>query len=444
MRQIRKICVISMMFLFIKSIPLSAQLPGYPYDIEKHPFISYGDNTLEFYNDSSTFERLFQKFDSINFYGEGQINIVHLGGSHLQADIYSHHLRQRLQTFMPGNNAGRGMVFPYRIAKTNNPGNYKVRFDGMWDYSKNTKRLLDGPLGLMGIKVRTEDTTSYIRLTPNAGSQVKYDFNKIRIFHSMDTRAYQPVVDAGVGIDSFIIHKELGYTEFFLPDYTDTLQLFVNKTDSMQSFFELYGIQLMTSDPGVVYHAVGVNGASLPSFNGCELFVEHLKAVHPDLVIISIGTNDGNTRYFKPHDYQANYEILIQMIKEAAPKAALLLTVPNDSYLFRRYINQNTAKIEEEIIELAKKHGAGVWDFYKIMGGLNSIYVWYKEGLARYDKIHFTRDGYKLKGDLLFNAILKAYDNHLNILITEKKSKFEYKKQLHAGSEKNEETNDNL
>ncbi len=414
------------------------QVSGYPYAIDEYPFIHYEKNEIDFYHDSSAFEQLFAKFDSVYLYGTGQVNIVHLGGSHLQADIYSHRLRQRLQTFMPGSNGGRGMVFPYRIAKTNNPRNYRVTFQGDWDYSKNTKRLLDGPLGLMGIKVRTHDTTSRVHLSPNTGSQVNYDFNKVRIYHAFGNQYFDPGIEAEIEITDTIKNHLLGFTEYHLSGYSDTLQLCVQKTDRSQLAFELYGIQLMTDDPGIVYHAVGVNGASLPSFNRCEKFVDHMKAVDPDLVVISIGTNDGNTRFFKPKEYHENYDTLLHLIREAAPNAALLLTVPNDSYMFRRYINKNTAEIEEEIIQLATEYGGGVWDFYRIMGGLNSIYVWNKEGLARYDKIHFTRKGYELKGDLLFNALLKAYDNHLNILVSEKEEKFKKKELLEAKSNEKE------
>jgi hypothetical protein len=92
---------------------------------------------------------------------------------------------------------------------------------------------------------------------------------------------------------------------------------------------------------------------------------------------------------------------------------AVLLTVPNDSYLYRRYVNPNTEKVREVIQDLGRKYGCGVWDFYGIMGGLNSIMVWQRFGLAKRDRIHFTKSGYILKGDLFFNAFLKSYDDYL-------------------------------
>jgi len=67
-----------------------------------------------------------------------------------------------------------------------------------------------------------------------------------------------------------------------------------------------------------------------------------------------------------------------------------------------------------EWIDLAGELDCGVWDFYSVMGGLNSIWVWNRFGLANRDHIHFTRKGYELQGDLFFNAFLKSYDNFID------------------------------
>ena len=54
------------------------------------------------------------------------------------------------------------------------------------------------------------------------------------------------------------------------------------------------------------------------------------------------------------------------------------------------------------------------------MGGLNSVTLWYKAGLTARDKLHFSRHGYFLQADLMFNAFLKSYDQY-----TENKNKAE-------------------
>ena len=47
-------------------------------------------------------------------------------------------------------------------------------------------------------------------------------------------------------------------------------------------------------------------------------------------------------------------------------------------------------------------------------------WTWYKAGLTARDKLHFSRHGYFLQADLMFNAFLKSYDQY-----TENKNKEE-------------------
>ena len=119
-----------------------------------------------------------------------------------------------------------------------------------------------------------------------------------------------------------------------------------------------------------------------------------------------------------PYDIPAydfiRFDSLIRIVQNAVPDAAILLTVPNDGYLYRRYINPNTARVREVLPELAEEYNCGVWDFYTVMGGLNSIVVWQRFGLARRDTTHFTVKGYLLQGNLFFNAFLKSYDNFID------------------------------
>jgi hypothetical protein len=41
------------------------------------------------------------------------------------------------------------------------------------------------------------------------------------------------------------------------------------------------------------------------------------------------------------------------------------------------------------------------------MGGLGSSNTWKEEGLMRADYVHFTKEGYHLKGELYIDAFLK-------------------------------------
>jgi len=115
----------------------NAQPEYYPFEIPQYGFVRYDINRFEMVAQNAAFEGLFANFDSLLITGENQIRIVHIGGSHIQADIYTHRIRQHLQTFYTGINGARGFIFPYTIAKTNNPSNYSFDYTGQWESQKD-------------------------------------------------------------------------------------------------------------------------------------------------------------------------------------------------------------------------------------------------------------------------------------------------------------------
>jgi hypothetical protein len=387
----------------------------YPLEINYYKFINYHKNKFVFPGDSSEFERFFFKMDTIIQRGKGKLTIVHIGGSHIQADIYSGRTRERLQTFYPGMNGGRGSVFPYKISKTNTPRSYYADYTGEWVSCRNVEHQKNCNRGLTGITAITNDPSATLFIKLRNDSLVNYYFSKVRIFHSIDSSSFMPVLDS-VKVVDVERNTELGYTIFHLDKEYTSFKLKFLKENFLEKKFELYGISLESEDPGIIYHSMGVNGASFPSFLRCNLLEKHLKALNPDLVILSLGTNDAYTTKFKPEFYKANYEKMISRIRKVAPQAAILNTVANDSYLFRRYPNRNTELAANVIYEVAHEKNCGVYNFYQVMGGFNSSSIWYKENLMVKDRIHFNREGYLLKGDLFFNAFIKAYDNHLRQL----------------------------
>ncbi len=404
--------IIQLAFVFL-CIPGQAQQEYYPYETSPYYFIHSEINMFNLFNDSTPYQRVFDKFDTLIQSGTGQLRIVHIGGSHIQADIYTHRMRQRFNSFEPGITGPRGFIFPYKIAQTNNPSNYNVHYTGSWTSCKNTQREENCELGLSGYSVTTNDSFASIRIRLNIDSTLHFEYNKLKVFCPNTRSDYQLLVLPGQDCKAQIRNEKLGFTEYYFDKYFDTLELQVKKTDELQHKFELYGISFESDDPGVIYSAVGVNGAKLESYLRCSLFTNHLQALKPDLVIVSIGTNDGYTRRFNSDAYRDEFTQLISEIKESAPDAAILLTVPNDSYLYRRYINKNTAKMEEIIYHLAAKYSLGVWDFYSIMGGLNSAKDWYDAGLMNGDHVHFNKQGYILNGDLLFAAFIKTWEEFL-------------------------------
>ncbi len=386
-------------------------VPDYPHDVPLPKFVDIQANEIEFFGDSSAFISIFKTLTDYLTTGEGEISVIHFGGSHLQADIYTQEFRLKMNQYFGGIVSSRGLVFPYSMAKTNEPLPYISKYTGNWETARNVEKNKNFPMGVMGITAFTDDSVTSFRIY-NKHTQPSLYFDVARIFYDADSTGYQIIPDNTTHF-STIEDTANGILTINYHSFQDTLSLKIIRTDtdSVHTHFTLYGISLETVHPNLIYHTIGINGASVPSFLRCTHFTHQLIAIHPDLAIMSIGTNDAYEKDFDPMIYYNNLDTLIHKLWETNPNMAIILTVPNDDYYHRRYPNRNTAKQEKVIYDLAKKYHLGVWNFYKIMGGFNSSQKWYEMHLMKRDRIHFTGKGYELKGDLFFSAFLKAWEN---------------------------------
>ncbi len=376
----------------------------------KYPFINSDCNSFQFFSgESPNWMYLHEQMSQMIALKDRKLNFYHIGGSHIQADIYTHDFRTFLQTNWPGLNGERGLVFPFGLAKTNNPSNYYFSSPNTW---KSYRSVNDHPedldYGLTGATIRCADSVITINFK-HMRTMVKPPFNKLRIYHNTGEFPY----DLNFGGQELLVsetfhHDELGYSEITFTDYIDSLDLQFVKSRESTALLEIYGFELLNELPGITYNAIGINGAGLYTYLGNEHFLRDLKIHPPDLFVFSVGTNDAYTNFgdFRPEVYKNNLESLMKLILSVNPKCALLLTVPNDNQ-FHGKPNKNTLRQREVIYQLAEEYQMAVWDFYGIMGELGSSIAWKKNGLMQGDYVHFTAEGYHLKGKLLIDAFIK-------------------------------------
>lgn len=380
--------------------------------VRKYKFMRFGHNRFVFPNkESKNFQRFYAKFDSLVNYNGKDVSVFHIGGSHIQADIYTNEFRKNIQDFGPGLKGSRGWIFPYSMVGTNNPSHYKVESIGEWKGVYNTQRKDSSELGVMGLAAVTLDSITSMKLYFRKSEQ-RYFSNKIRVYHNTSVTAYRVEWNNPKNLASSKVNVEGGYTEFLLKAPVDTVDLSFVKTSATTDEFRFYGLNLMIDEPGLIYQTIGVNGAGFNSYARCQLFEKQLAQQKPDMFIISIGTNEANTDDFKPEEFEKVYTEMVDKVKRANPGCALLFTVPNDAYYFKKYPNKNVPVLRDVIFKLAKKYDAGVWDFFAIMGGFNSSMDWYKNELMHKDRVHFTYNGYLIKGDLFYEAFLKYLDEY--------------------------------
>ena len=385
-------------------------------DIPDYSFVNLDRNALIYPGDSLAMERFFDKMDTLLFTGKGNVSIMHIGGSHVQAGVFSQAMRDNLLNLFPGITAGRGMVFPFM--KTNTPFSYSIYRTGEWDYCRNAVAF-NTRLGLAGASVTTSDPDASFSIVTREKRQTElsptFDFNFVKIIGYGDNDSIKPVVHYNYDTIYGTFSEKEGSFTFLLPDYTDSLYVDFNQVPGT---FTVTGVYLDNGMPGITYHGIGINGAKVSSYLSCEDLERDLKLVHPDLVIFGIGINDAAADTFSKEKFKSDYTALIDIIHKVSPDCALLFVTNNDSYKKvsrRKYeVNKNGLLAEQAFLELGEQHNAAVWDFFDIMGGLKSMAKWEKDGFAQKDKVHFTSAGYTLIGDLLFNALMDRYIEHLN------------------------------
>jgi hypothetical protein len=385
-----------------------------PFDVSIYPYVEPEYNImLGFDSSRGASFGFWPLLDSLRAHKNFRINVLHFGGSHIQADVYSNLLRDSMQSMDAGMAGPRGLVFPFSIINTNNPANYRVSFTGTWEGHRAAVSYHTGTWGITGITASTLDTLATIRLKVRE-SCASSPFTEVKVLCDTTSSYTVELLPKG-NVMVIEQHLSLGYYKFKLKQPTDSMHLVITKTDTTNPApFELYGIIMENDEPGIAYHSIGANGSSFKSNFRCDLFEQHLVEINPDLVIISIGTNDSFEGDFTEDGFMAKYDTFIQMIRSVNSDAQFILTVPNDSYYKRKYPNLNTAKIESAIYKLAVKHNALVWDCYKIMGGLRSSKKWNLAGMMKKDLIHFTHAGYILKGELFWDAFNRSYQNYLD------------------------------
>lgn len=370
----------------------------------RYPFVRTDLNQLQTPGgEAPELQHFFRKLDTLLITGRGDVRILHVGGSHVQGGTLSDRLRRHFLSLRYGMDGGRGLVFPYSAAGTNTPVSYISSWQGNWE-SATCLKPGDEELGLTGMAVVARDTSAKVilDLVPRERQllQQRYSFNRVDVLGS---GSLEPILLLGPRDTLRGIGTE-NLRHFDLPYYTDWIQLaFTGK-----GRYSLRGVYLDKPYGGFSFSEAGVNGAATQSWLRCGLWEQELRRVMPDMIIFSIGINDIQGEDFDARHFKANYRELVKRVRRVNPRCAILFTGINDSWRRRRE-NPHTEAAENAFRELAKELDASFWDWYQVMGGRGSMAKWEEAGLAQADKVHFTPSGYKLVGDLLFDAILDAY-----------------------------------
>lgn len=182
------------------------------------------------------------------------------------------------------------------------------------------------------------------------------------------------------------------------------------------------GTRLAATFNVVSYTDMGVNGATSLTFTHPER-IAAIAALKPELLILSFGTNESHNRRYNANIHYNQMDELVNLLRVSMPDVPILLTTPPGSYeSFRQRrrkrtysINSRTATAAETIRHYARNHNLLVWDMYDVVGGSRRACTnWTEAKLMRPDHVHYLPEGYILQGNLLYEALINAYNDYVS------------------------------
>lgn len=313
------------------------------------------------------------------------LRILHIGDSHIQAEFITNELRRLLQDEY--GNAGRGLVCPFRLAGTNQPNDYELYSNTSEGWTQT--RLLKYPWpiypGVTGIAVMNREKAEVIIKPLLPG----HKFNRATILTSEGIR----IADTGDPADSI--------------------------STGLSSGEALYGAILENSSPGILYSAIGNNGACYNDYSLIPSFASSTRIFSPDLIILSMGTNEGFSTMTDQEIFRSVTD-LIRSLRAYNPGAAFLVLTPMECQKNRNHgskplspyydINTRVAQVRSIILDVARQEKAAVWDLYRIAGGEGVSSRWLEDSLMNKDRIHCLKAGYEMQARLLFEALHEQFD----------------------------------
>lgn len=393
------------------SVTVKDSLTEYPFICVKENILSDSLNTMALFYEK--LKILKSDTDTVR----KVVNILHLGDSHIQAGFLSGQMMSRFQSDF--GNAGRGLIVPLKLIKSNEPRDYAIRSTASWFGSRCVDRKNYPCPGLGGMAVATRDTSFFFDIATLSKTDSCNAFCSVTVFHHPRTSPLS-VISQKKGVNYYP-------TRWPFASRIELDTLVCNLHLKGQSMFGdtsiYYAMSLENRNSGILYHSSGINGSCYSHYVEAGQVLNQTAALTPDLIILSLGTNEAFGKCDQKDIYD-QIDRVVSMLRDIHPGAVFLLTTPPEchrrvrrkgkkKYYYTYVTNTKVEKVAETIRRYAVDKGLACWDLFSISGGRGSAKSWVKYQLSARDRIHFNIKGYELQGNLLYDAIIKGYNDYV-------------------------------
>jgi len=392
-------CIVITLLIALTSV--QAQLV--PFDIEFNGYQKGADTVINSTHLASFFNKLtlLRSADTCRT----QVNIVHIGDSHIQGDFLTRELRNALQ--LQFGNAGRGLIFPHRLARSNESFDFRSVSSNRWQWASIRSRKPSLNPGLSGISMFSNDDMLELSIHMTQRDSIDKSFDYVQLICRNDSSPNIAFIETNANERQLI-----GFA-------SDTLYRIPFKEKATQFSLQtsakitVDGFVLGKNAKGIQYHVIGINGAHYSDYNKYATFYAELQLLQPDLVLISLGTNEGVNAGITAQAVENEASRMIANMRAANISCPVALLTPFDNFYRRSKVNIHLNKVKQGICNAAQHNNIACIDMYSISGGQSSAIQWRNQGLITSDRIHYNVSGYRLQGKMIFNTLINSYLAHV-------------------------------
>ena len=343
--------------------------------------------------------------------GGAVTTILHYGESPTSADLITSDARRLLQARF--GDAGHGFVL---IAK---PWGWYMH-DGVvlkasgWHIDPaSSTRLKDGFYGLGGVSFTgSARSRSEIRILDRTHTQAEVSYL------AQPRGGRFAVLSGGQSLGEIDTRSEEprpGFARFDLPPQAGDVVI-----QGLEGPIRLFGLTLLKNAPGVVYHSLGLNGASSDVIGrrfDLEQWREQIRHYHPDLIVINYGTNETGHGVFPEKWYEGVWQRALDRARDVAGETPILVMSPMDVGTRGQDGEITTLEALEQLMAVQRRvalaQNIPVYNTFLAMGGAGTMARWYESSprLVSADYIHPTPAGAKIVAGEFIQALLEDYDN---------------------------------
>ena len=150
-----------------------------------------------------------------------------------------------------------------------------------------------------------------------------------------------------------------------------------------------------------------MGAAAFRSILTLEKLPVQVPLIKPDIVLLDFGTNDilYHNRIEPTLEKEVNQAI--EWWRSMCPDILIVLTSTQDLFYKNHPITAGI-QFRNFMDSMARSKECLFWNWYDLSGGINTIRDWASLGFAKTDHVHLTKEGYRIKGSLLYESFINT------------------------------------